>query len=77
VLGPSRPVPRPGGRVRIAHFGGGFEEGAILAVHDEGRTLEVEGASGEYFVFELNPATARFLPRGDRHGPRLEMLGSD
>jgi hypothetical protein len=67
-------MPRPGGRARIAHFGGGFEDGTILAVHDEGRTLEVEGASGERYMFELNPATARFLPRGDPHGPRLEVL---
>lgn len=74
MLGPTRPVPRVGGRARIAHFGGGFEMGTVLAVHDEGRRLEVRGEGGETHEFVLNPATARFLAAGGAHGPRLELL---
>ncbi len=60
--------------MRIAHFGGSFEAGRILAVHEDGRRVDVAGESGESYVFELNPATARFIVAGDRHGPRLELL---
>jgi hypothetical protein len=75
VLGPSRPVPRVGARARIAHFGGGFELGTVLAVHEEGRRLQVRGESGEVLEFVLSPASARFVAAGGRHGPRLELLG--
>jgi hypothetical protein len=60
--------------VRIAHFGGAFEAGTILAVHEQGRRLEVRGESGECYEFELSPASARFLTSGNPHGPRLEVL---
>jgi hypothetical protein len=75
MLGPSRPVPRVGARARIAHFGGGFESGTVLAVHEQGRRLEVRGEGGEVFEFVLSPATARFVAVGRAHGPRLELLG--
>jgi hypothetical protein len=74
VLGPSRPLPRIGARARIAHFGGGFEHGTVLAVHDEGRRLEVRDELGEVLEFVLNPATARFVSADGVHGPRLELL---
>ena len=75
MLGPSRPLPRVGARARIAHFGGGFELGTILAVHEEGRRLEVRGEGGEVLEFVLNPATARFVSAASASGPRLELLG--
>jgi hypothetical protein len=75
VLGPSRPVPRVGAQARIAHFGGGFERGVVLAVHESGRRLQVRGEGGEVLEFVLNPATARFVAAGGAHGPRLELLG--
>jgi hypothetical protein len=75
VLGPSRPVPRVGSQARIAHFGGGFELGTVLAVHDEGRRLEVRGEGGELLEFVLSPSTARFVSAGSGQGPRLELLG--
>jgi hypothetical protein len=74
VLGPSRPLPRIGARARIAHFGGGFEHGTVLAVHDEGRRLEVRDELGEVLEFVLNPATARFVSADGVHGPRLDLL---
>jgi hypothetical protein len=77
VLGPSRPVPRVGARARIAHFGGGFELGTVLAVHEDGRRLEVRGEAGEVLEFVLNPATARFVAAGGAGGPRLELLGEE
>jgi hypothetical protein len=75
MLGPSRPVPRVGARARIAHFGGGFEPGAVIAVSEQGRRLRVRGESGEVLEFVLSPATARFVAAGVAHGPRLELLG--
>jgi len=72
---PSRPLPSVGARVRIAHFGGGFESGVVLAVHDEGRRLQVRGEEGQLLEFVLSPATARFVSAGGAHGPRLELLG--
>jgi hypothetical protein len=75
VLGPSRPLPRVGARARIAHFGGGFELGTVLAVHEHGRRLQVRGEGGEVLEFVLSPATARFVSAGRPHGPRLELLG--
>jgi hypothetical protein len=74
MLGPSRSVPRVGAHARIAHFGGGFEPGRVLAVHDGGRRLDVRGEGGEVLEFVLNPATARFVAAGVAHGPRLELL---
>jgi hypothetical protein len=75
VLGPSRPVPTVGARARIAHFGGGFEQGTVIAVHEQGRRVEVRGEDGEVQEFELSPSTARFIATGNSHGPRLELLG--
>jgi hypothetical protein len=60
--------------VRIAHFGGGFESGTVLAVHEQGRRLEVRSEGGELLEFVLNPATARFALSGSPYGPRLELL---
>jgi hypothetical protein len=74
VLGPSRPLPRIGAPARVAHFGGGFERGTVLAVHEDGRRLEVKVEAGEVLEFVLNPATARFLAAGSASGPRLELL---
>jgi hypothetical protein len=74
MIGPSRPLPRPGARARIAHFGGGFELARVVAVHDEGRRLEVRGESGTLLEFVLSPATARFVAAGAAGGPRLELL---
>ncbi len=73
MLGPSRPVPRVGARVRIAHFGGGFERGTVLAVREQGRRLQVRGEGGDVLEFVLSPATARFVQAGSAQGPRLEL----
>ncbi len=77
MLRPSRQLPRVGSHARIVHFGGGFERGTVLAVHEQGRRLEVRGEGGEVLEFVLSPATARFVSAGSAHGPRLELLGSD
>jgi hypothetical protein len=74
VLGPTRPLPVPGAPARIAHFGGGFEAGTVVSVHDDGRRLRVRAEGGELLEFVLNPATARFLAAGEAAGPRLELL---
>jgi hypothetical protein len=76
VLGPSRPVPRVGAKARIAHFGGGFERGTVVAVREQGRRLEVRGETGELLEFVLSPATARFVSAASAQGPRLELLGN-
>jgi hypothetical protein len=68
-------MPRVGAHARIAHFGGGFELGTVLAVHDDGRRLEVRGEGGDVLEFVLSPATARFVSAGSAQGPRLELLG--
>jgi hypothetical protein len=75
MLGPSRPVPHVGAQARIAHFGGGFERGVVLAVHEQGRRLQVRGEGGEVLEFVLSPATARFVSARSPHGPRLELIG--
>jgi hypothetical protein len=67
-------MPRVGARARIAHFGGGFELGIVLAVYEDGRRLQVRGETGEVLEFVLSPATARFVHAGTAHGPRLELL---
>jgi hypothetical protein len=76
MIGPSRPLPRVGGHVRIKHFGGSVELGTILAVREEGARLSVEGEDGHLYEFVLNPASARFVSAGDAHGPRLELVGA-
>ena len=60
--------------MRIAHFGGGFEAGAIVAVREEGRRVQVRAAGGELLEFVLSPATARFVSAASASGPRLELL---
>jgi hypothetical protein len=79
VLEPTRPLPRVGARVRIAHFGGGFEPGTIEALLEDGRRLRVRAQSGEALEFVLSPASARFVSADSATGPRLELLdrGSD
>ena len=77
MIRPSRPLPRVGGQVRIKHFGGSVELGTIVAVHDQGARLSVEGEDGERYEFVLSPASARFVSAGEAHGPRLELLGHD
>jgi hypothetical protein len=68
-------MPHVGARARIVHFGGGFERGVVLAMHEEGRRLEVRGERGDVLEFVLSPATARFVSAAGVHGPRLELLG--
>jgi hypothetical protein len=77
MLGPSRQFPRVGAQARVVHFGGGFERGTVLAVHEDGRRLEVRVEDGEVLEFVLSPATARFVSASSAHGPRLELLGRD
>jgi hypothetical protein len=72
MLGPSRPLPLVGAKVRIIHFGGGFEPGTIVSVREQGRRLQVRGEEGERHEFVLSPATARFVSAASAHGPRLE-----
>ena len=67
-------MPRVGSRARISHFSGERELGTVLAVHEEGRRLEVRGEHGEIREFVLNPATARFVSAESASGPRLELL---
>lgn len=75
MLGPSRPLPRLGGRARLTYFGGGAEMGIVVAVHEDGARLSVEGEDGELYEFVLSQKNARFVLAGDAHGPRLELLG--
>jgi hypothetical protein len=77
VLKPTRPLPRVGGRVRILHFGGGFERGTISAIEDGGHRLLIAGEGGSSAEFILNPATARYLGAGSATGERLELLGDE
>jgi hypothetical protein len=74
MLEPTRPLPRVGARVRIAHFGGGYEAGAIVAVREEGRWVQVRAEDGELLEFVLSPASARFVSAASASGPRLELL---
>jgi hypothetical protein len=74
MLGPTRPLPRVGAFARIKHFGGSAERGVVVAVHDDGARLSVQGEDGERYEFVLSPANARFVSAGDAHGPRLELL---
>jgi hypothetical protein len=66
-------MPCVGAPARIAHFSGSFERGVVVAVHEEGRRLEVRGEGGEVLEFVLSPATARFVSAGSVRGPRLEL----
>jgi hypothetical protein len=75
TLGPTRPLPLVGASARIKHFGGGFEQGTVVAVHDDGTRLSVQGEDGESYEFVLSPANARFVSAGNAHGPRLELPG--
>jgi hypothetical protein len=75
MLGPSRPLPRVGAPARIKHFGGGFERGTVVAIHEDGRCLRVRGEDGELHEFFLSPANACFVLAGSAHGPRLELMG--
>ncbi len=89
MLGPSRPLPRVGAAARIKHFGGDFESGTVVGVHDGGRRLRVrivlksaskgegqaEDLDGELHEFVLNPANARFVSADSAHGPWLELVG--
>jgi hypothetical protein len=75
MLGPSRPVPRVGAPARVAHFGGGFERGTVVALSEDARRVEVRCDGGEMLAFVLSPATARFVSADGAHGPRLELLG--
>jgi hypothetical protein len=59
--------------VRIVHFSGERELARIVAVHAEGRRLEVRNGGGEVLEFELSPATARFVSASSAQGPRLEL----
>jgi hypothetical protein len=52
-----------------------IEAGVVVAVHEEGRRLEVRGEAGEVLEFVLSRGTARFMSVGGAHGPRLELLG--
>jgi hypothetical protein len=87
MLGPTRSVPRVGARARVKHFGGGSEDGIVVAVHDGGRGVSVRtptgtphdggqagGSDGELYEFVLNPANARFVSADSVHGPRLELV---
>jgi hypothetical protein len=75
MLGPTRPLPRVGASARIKHFGGGTEHGTVVAIHDDGSRLSVQGEDGDLYEFVLSPASARFVSAGDAHGPRLDLLG--
>ena len=75
MLGPTRQPPRIGAPARIAHFGGGFERGTVVAIRDDGRLLEVRGESGELLEFVLSPATARFVSAASAYGPRRGTSG--
>jgi hypothetical protein len=46
----------------------------VVAVHEEGRRLEVRCEGGEITEFVLSLSTARFVSAARPHGPRLELL---
>jgi hypothetical protein len=75
MLGPTRPLPHVGASARIKHFGGAVERGTVLAIHDDGTRVSVQGEDGEQYEFVLSRANARFVSAADAHGPRLELLG--
>lgn len=63
----------PGQLAQIAYFGGERVSARVLAVHEDGRRLEVRADSGEMLEFSLNAATAKFVQNGDPHGARLVL----
>jgi hypothetical protein len=66
----ARPIPRAGDTVYIVHLAA-RERATILAVHDDGRRLEVRGEEdGATLEFVLSRSTARFVS-GGTGGPRL------
>lgn len=66
----ARPIPRVGDTVYIVHLAA-RERATILAVHDDGRRLEVRGEEdGATLEFVLSRSTARFVS-GETGGPRL------
>ncbi|HEY2217081.1 MAG TPA: hypothetical protein VGH21_06270 [Solirubrobacteraceae bacterium] len=75
MLGPSRPLPSVGAAARIRHFSGELEQATVIAVHDQGRRIEVRTQGSETLAFVLSPATARFVSADSAQGPRLELLG--
>jgi hypothetical protein len=64
-----------GAQARILYFGGVVETAVVVAVHDDGRRLEVRAEGGEVLEFVLSRATARFVAVGGGQGPRLELVG--
>lgn len=67
----TRPIPRVGDDVFIVHLAA-MEPATIVAIHDEGRRVEVLGDEGETpLEFVLRRSTARFT---SRHGLRLRWL---
>lgn len=75
MLSPTRPLPSPGAKARIRHFGGEVEIGTVCAVRDGGRSVEVSCESGEKMQFALSPSTAKFVLAGSAHGAEMELLG--
>lgn len=74
MLRPTRPLPRPGARARLIHFGGEVESATITAVHEGGRRLQVSCEGGELAEFVLSEATAKFVAVGSADGTRLQLL---
>jgi hypothetical protein len=67
-------MPRVGTTAQITHFGGGRERATVIAVHEQGRRVEVRAQDGETLEFVLSQATARFVSASSAQGPRLELL---
>ncbi|MHB2000036.1 MAG: hypothetical protein ACYCSI_07615 [Solirubrobacteraceae bacterium] len=64
MLGPTRPLPTIGSRVRVTHFGGEAQHGVVIAVHDGGRRLQISLAGDASAEFVLRQATAKFVRVG-------------
>ncbi len=73
---PTRQLPRLGMRVQISHFSGDVEDGAITAIHDEGRRVVVDCADGP-LEFVLSRASAQFLGVEAARDARLHLPASD
>jgi hypothetical protein len=66
----TRRTPRVGDEVYIVHLAA-LESATVMAVHDEGRRLEVRGDEvGAALEFVLSLSTGRFVSGGS-HGLRL------